>query len=189
MEIAATALPDVKRITPRFFIDPRGAFSEVWNARAMAGAGLDFDFVQDNLSVSHRSGTIRGLHYQAPPSAQTKLVRVARGRIRDIAVDIRRASPTFGQWVAQEISDEDGGQILIPRGFLHGFVTLEDETHVLYKVDAYYDAARDRAIRFDDPDIGIDWGIAADAAVLSGRDTDAPLMRDIESPFVYGDNC
>lgn len=182
-EISDTALPEVKRIRPARFADNRGFFSETWNAEKMRASGLDHKFVQDNHSFSALAGTIRGLHYQAPPMAQAKLVRVARGAILDIAVDIRRSSPNYGRWVAEELSAENGVQLLIPRGFLHGFVTLVAETDVLYKVDAPYAPEHDGAIRFDDPDLGIDWGIAPEAALLSEKDAKAPSFRDFVTPF------
>ena len=152
----------------------------------MAGAGLDLGFVQDNESLSARAGTLRGLHYQAPPFAQAKLVRVAKGAIRDVAVDVRRGSPTYGAWVAEELSAENGAQLLVPRGFLHGFVTLTEDALVLYKVDNPYDAASDGGVRWDDPDIGVDWGLGSMPPVLSDKDARAPALRDWTSPFEYG---
>lgn len=187
LDITDTAIPEVKRLVPRRFGDARGFFTETWNARRMAAAGLDFAWCQDNHSCSVAAGTVRGLHYQAPPMAQAKLVRVARGAVRDIAVDVRRGSPTFGRWVAEELSAENGAQLLVPRGFLHGFVTLVPDTDVLYKVDAPYAPDCDGAVRFDDADLAIDWGIAPGAAVLSEKDAAAPIFRDFVTPFVYGD--
>jgi dTDP-4-dehydrorhamnose 3,5-epimerase len=186
LEVAETALPEVKRLLPRRFADSRGFFAETWNAKRMRDAGLDLDFVQDNHSYSATAGTVRGLHYQAPPMAQTKLVRVARGAIRDVAVDVRRGSPTFGRWVAEELSAENGVQLLVPRGFLHGFVTLVPDTDVLYKVDAPYAPDCDGGVRFDDPELAVDWGIDPADAVLSEKDAAAPLFRDFATPFVYG---
>ena len=183
--IEKTPIPGVLVLTPRRFGDGRGWFSESWSARVMAAAGLVFDWVQDNHSHSVEAGTVRGLHYQAPPSAQTKLVRVVRGAVLDVAVDVRRGSPTYGAWVAEELSAENGAQLLVPRGFLHGFVTLEPATDVLYKVDAFYDPAADGAVRFDDPDLRIDWGIAPGTAVLSEKDAAAPAFADFESPFAW----
>jgi dTDP-4-dehydrorhamnose 3,5-epimerase len=184
--ISDTAIPEVKRLVPRRFADARGFFSETWSAARMREAGLDFAFVQDNHSYSAAPGTVRGLHYQAPPAAQAKLVRVARGAVRDIAVDVRRGSPTYGAWVAEELSAENGVQLLVPRGFLHGFVTLVADTDVLYKVDAPFAPDCDGAVRFDDPDLAIDWGIDPARAVLSEKDARAPLFRDFVTPFVYG---
>ena len=186
MEIRATALPDVKILTPRRFGDARGYFCETWNAPRLAAGGLDLAFVQDNESLSAQAGTLRGLHYQAPPFAQAKLVRVAKGAILDVAVDARRGSPTYGRWVAEEISAANGAQILVPRGFLHGFVTLTDDTLVIYKVDSVYDAASDGAVIWNDADIGIEWGVAAGDVILSDKDRRAPAFRDWISPFEYG---
>lgn len=151
----------------------------------MAGAGLTHDWVQDNQSFSATKGTVRGLHYQAPPSAQAKLVRVVAGAVLDVAVDVRKGSPHYGQWVAEELTAENGAQLLIPRGFLHGFVTLTDNAQVLYKVDAPYDAATDGAVRFDDPDLGVNWGMDVSTCVLSDKDAAAPRFADWESPFTY----
>lgn len=187
MEIVETAIPAVVRLTPRRFGDARGWFCETWNARTMAAAGIDAAFVQDNQSFSAQAGTIRGLHYQSPPNAQAKLVRVLRGRIRDVAVDVRAGSPTYGRWVAEELSSSNGAMLWVPRGFLHGFVTLEPETEVIYKVDGFYSKADDGAVRFDDPDLAIDWGIDPAQAVLSDKDAAAPLFRDFASPFAYGE--
>jgi dTDP-4-dehydrorhamnose 3,5-epimerase len=186
MEVRATALPDVKVLTPRRFGDQRGYFSETWSAAHMAGQGLDIRFVQDNESLSAKAGTLRGLHYQAPPFAQAKLVRVACGAILDVAVDARRGSPTYGRWVAEEISAGNGAQILVPVGFLHGFLTLTDATLVIYKVDNIYDAGSDGGVRWNDPDIGIDWGVADEGLTLSDKDRRAPLFREWVSPFEYG---
>ena len=185
MQIEQTALADVLIITPRRFGDERGFFSESWNRRAFAQAGLEFDFVQDNESLSVDVGTLRGLHYQAPPDAQAKLVRVARGAILDVAVDVRRGSPDFGKWVSVELSAENGRQILIPRGFLHGFVTLQPHTHVLYKADNYYAPESDGAVVWNDPDLAIDW--QTDKVTLSDKDAAAPRLADWESPFIYGE--
>ena len=186
MDVRATAIPEVKILTPRRFGDARGYFSETWSAARMAEAGLDLDFVQDNESLSAQQGTLRGLHYQAPPFAQTKLVRVVRGAILDVAVDARRGSPTWGRWVAEEISAENGAQILVPRGFLHGFVTLTPDTQVIYKVDNRYDAASDGGVLWSDADLGIDWGVPPDRSMLSDKDRRAPAFRDWTSPFEYG---
>lgn len=186
MDVRATTLPEVRILTPRRFGDARGFFCETWNAARMAEAGLDFRFVQDNESLSATAGTLRGLHYQAPPFAQTKLVRVVRGAILDVAVDARRGSPRFGAWVSAQISAENGAQILVPRGFLHGFLTLVPDTHVLYKVDNAYDAASDGGVAWDDPDLAIDWGRGAADVTLSDKDRRAPAFRDWSSPFEYG---
>ena len=183
MQIETTAINDVKLIIPRRFGDARGWFSETWNAAAMRAVGFDCDFVQDNHSLSAETYTLRGLHYQAPPFAQTKLVRVARGRVLDVAVDVRPASPTYQRWVAQELTAAGGEQLLVPRGFLHGFLTLEPNTEVLYKVDAHYDGDADGGVRFDDPDLGVDWGVDPAHIVLSDKDRDAPAFADWANPF------
>ncbi|MEL6124912.1 MAG: dTDP-4-dehydrorhamnose 3,5-epimerase [Pseudomonadota bacterium] len=186
MDIRTTALEGVVAITPRRFGDARGFFSETWNARALREAGIDLDFVQDNHSHSAPAGTVRGLHFQAPPHAQDKLVRVIRGAVIDVAVDIRKGSPTYGQWVAEELSAANGTQLLVPKGFLHGFATLEPDTEVLYKCTDFYAPESDGAVRFDDPDLGIDWGIDTAAAVLSDKDAAAPLFAAFDSPFTHG---
>lgn len=187
MEIQDTALPEVKKLAPRRFADARGWFSETFNARAMAAAGIETVFIQDNQSHSVQKGTVRGLHYQAPPDAQAKLVRVLRGAILDVAVDVRVGSPHYGRWVAERLTAEGGEQLWVPRGFLHGFLTLEDHTDVAYKVDAFYAGGSDGSVRFDDPDLAIDWGIQPDRAVLSAKDEAAPSFRSFHSPFLYGD--
>ena len=185
MQIEQTDLSGVVVLTPARFGDARGFFSESWSAARMAEAGLDFEFVQDNHSLSEKVGTVRGLHYQAPPHAQAKLVRCGRGRLLDVAVDIRRGSPTYGKWIAVELSFENGKQLLIPRGFLHGFVTLEPDTEIIYKCDDYYSPECDGAVRFDDPDIGVVWGIDSNKAILSEKDEKAVSMKGFDSPFVY----
>lgn len=188
MDILGTTIDGVLRLVPHRSRDARGFFSETWNRKRMQEAGLDFDFVQDNHSYSCRPGTVRGLHYQSPPMAQAKLVRVIAGVVRDVAVDVRRGSPTYGRSVAEELSAENGAQLLIPRGCLHGFVTMVPDTHVLYKVDAHYSPDCDGAVRFDDPDLGIDWGIDPRDAVLSDKDARAPAFRDFATPFTYRDS-
>lgn len=183
MQIEDTAIHDAKLIIPRRFGDDRGWFSETWNARAMAAAGLGFDFVQDNHSMSAEAYTIRGLHYQAPPFAQTKLVRAARGRLLDVAVDVRPSSPTYMKHVAVELTATGGEQLLVPQGCLHGFLTLEPHTEALYKVDEFYDRDADGSVRFDDPVFGIDWGVNPDLIILSDKDRAAPLFADWTNPF------
>jgi dTDP-4-dehydrorhamnose 3,5-epimerase len=180
-----TKLPGVVILTPRRFGDERGFFSESWNRRAMADLGLDIDFVQDNHSLSRDIGTVRGLHFQAPPHAQAKLVRCGRGRLFDVAVDIRKGSATFGQWVGVELSFENGRQLLIPEGFLHGFVTRAPDTEIIYKCSDFYAPDADGAVRFDDPELGIDWGLEGITPKLSAKDEAAPLMRDFDSPFAW----
>jgi dTDP-4-dehydrorhamnose 3,5-epimerase len=185
MEVEQTALEGVLILTPKRFVDPRGFFSESWNAKRQSDAGIDIDFVQDNHSISTQVGTMRGLHFQAPPHAQAKLVRCGRGCLFDVAVDIRRGSPTFGQWVGQELSFENGKQLLIPAGFLHGFVTRQPDTEIIYKCSDYYSPECDGAVRFDDPDIGVDWGLNEAEALLSDKDNAAPFLKDFDTPFTY----
>ena len=185
--VTPTALPDVLLVTPARHGDHRGFFSESWNRARMAEAGIDIEFVQDNHSFSSKKGTLRGLHFQSPPHAQDKLVRCGRGRLFDVAVDIRRGSPTYGHWVGEELSFENGKQLLVPKGFLHGFVTLEPETEIIYKCSDYYAPECDGAVRFDDPDIGIEWGLEGAEVVLSAKDEAAPLFADFTSPFTYGE--
>lgn len=181
-EIRELDLAGVFEIVPRRIADARGYFAEVFNAREFARTGHDVTFVQDNQSLSRSPGTVRGLHLQAPPHAQAKLVRVLRGAVFDVAVDIRRSSASYGQWVGCELTAEKGNQLFIPAGFAHGFITLQPDTEVHYKTTAFYDHASERAIRWDDPDIAIAWPDAA-APVLSDKDAGAPLFRDFESPF------
>jgi dTDP-4-dehydrorhamnose 3,5-epimerase len=183
LEVRPTALAGVLEIRPRLIADDRGFFSEVWSEAAFAGAGIDLRFIQDNHSLSREAGVLRGLHFQAPPFAQDKLVRVSRGAVFDVAVDIRSASPTFGQWVGLRLSAADWNQMLIPKGFAHGFLALEPGCEVQYKVTAPYSREHDRAIRFDDPAIGIDWPIDRAALILSDKDRAAPLLADIDTGF------
>jgi dTDP-4-dehydrorhamnose 3,5-epimerase len=184
MDIDPTPLEGLVLLTPRRFGDDRGFFSESWSARRMAEAGCDIAFVQDNHSLSRAQGTLRGLHFQGPPHAQAKLVRCGRGRLWDVAVDIRKGSPTFGQWYGTELSFENGRQLLIPAGFLHGFVTLEPDTEVIYKCSDYYAPECDGAVAWNDPDLAIDWPLEGDP-VLSGKDSAAPRMADFDTPFTY----
>lgn len=185
MLVEETTLPEVKIVTPRRFGDARGFFAETWNARAFAGAGISTAFVQDNHSVSAQVGTVRGLHFQRPPHAQAKLVRCGRGSLRDVAVDIRRGSPTYGRWVAVELSAENGRQLYIPAGFLHGFVTTAPETEIVYKCSDFYAPDCDGTVRWDDPALGIDWGLDAPAAILSDKDAAAPLLSELGNPFTW----
>ena len=186
MNVIETTLPGLMILEPQRFGDARGFFSESWNRARMAAAGLDYDFVQDNHSLSAKAGTLRGLHFQAPPHAQTKLVRCGRGALYDVAVDIRVGSPTYGQWVGEELSFENGKQLLIPVGFLHGFVTREPDTEVVYKCSNYYAPEADGAVRWDDPAIGIDWGVH-DAPMLSEKDANAPHLAELGAVFTYGE--
>jgi dTDP-4-dehydrorhamnose 3,5-epimerase len=177
-----TALPEVILLQPRRFGDARGWFSETWNRRTFAAAGLHLpDFVQDNHSYSARRHTLRGLHFQRPPHAQAKLVRCSRGRVLDVAVDVRRGSPRYGQWATAEISAENGRQLYLPAGFLHGFLTLTDDCEVQYKCSDYYAPECDGAVHWNS--LGIDWG--TDAPLLSDKDAVAPPFGDFETPFDY----
>jgi dTDP-4-dehydrorhamnose 3,5-epimerase len=181
--VEATAFPDVKIITPKKFGDHRGFFSEVYNRKAFAEAGIALEFIQDNHSLSAQVGTLRGLHFQSAPFAQDKLVRVTRGRILDVAVDLRKSSPTYGQHVAVELSAENWRQLLIPIGFAHGFVTLEPDTEVIYKVTNYYSAANDLGLAWDDPDLGVAWSVPPGGVTLSDKDTKHPRLRDLPEIF------
>ncbi len=180
MFLRPLSLSSVFEIIPRKFGDDRGFFSETYKVEALRVAGLDLNFVQDNHSYSAAKGVVRGLHYQLPPCAQDKLVRVIHGAILDVAVDIRKSSPTFGKWVSLEVSAEKWNQILVPKGFAHGFITLVEDTEVIYKVTDYYAPEHDRSIRFDDPAIGIEWPIPPSGVQLSDKDEKAPTLADAE---------
>lgn len=182
MQVQDTALNGIKIITPTRHGDARGFFSESWNRAGMEQAGIAIDFVQDNHSLSQQVGTIRGLHFQAPPHAQDKLVRCGRGALFDVAVDIRRGSPTYGQWVGVELSADNGRQLLVPAGFAHGFVTRRPDTEIIYKCSDYYAPSADGAIRWDS--CGIDWDLTRDP-VLSDKDAAAPSFAQFDSPFTY----
>lgn len=183
--IETLAIADVLVITPKIFRDQRGFFSETYNQRALAAAGFDATFVQDNHSLSTERGVIRGLHFQAQPEPQGKLVRVARGAIFDVAVDIRQGSPTYGQHVSRVLSADNWEQLWVPVGFAHGFCTLEPDTEVIYKVTGYYSPDCDRGLAWNDPALGIDWPVAADAAILSAKDTTHPMLADLPEYFTY----
>ena len=183
MQLIETAMAAVKVLEPKKHGDHRGFFSETYSRRALRELGIDIEFVQDNQSLSVEKGVVRALHYQIAPMAQDKLVRVVRGAILDVAVDIRKASPTFGKHVSAVISAQNWRQILIPIGFAHGFVTLEPNTEVIYKVSNYYSPQHERGIRWNDPAIGIDWGIDESSAILSKRDTEHPMLKDAADLF------
>jgi dTDP-4-dehydrorhamnose 3,5-epimerase len=187
LQIERTALPDVMILTPRRFGDQRGFFSESWSRRTFAEAGIEIDFVQDNHSLSRAPGTVRGLHFQAPPRAQIKLVRCGRGALFDVAVDIRRNSPTYGRWVGAELRFDNGRQLLIPAGFAHGFVTRQPDTEIVYKCSDFYAPETEGVLLWDDPDIGVDWGLGDLHPVLSEKDAAAPRLAEFESPFVYAE--
>lgn len=180
IEIRSLDIAEVLEIRVARHLDSRGVFSEIYNAQAWREAGIGTGFVQDNYSFSAAAGTLRGLHYQVPPYAQDKLIRVTRGAIFDVAVDIRRGSPSFGKWVGRELSAANWKQLYVPAGFAHGFVTLMADTEVMYKVSAYYNPAAERSIRFDDPQIGIDWPSFDAGYALSERDRMAPMLDAFE---------
>lgn len=182
MKVNQTSLPGVLLLEPARHGDARGFFAESWNRRTFAAEGIALDFVQDNQSLSAAAGTLRGLHYQAPPHAQAKLVRCGRGALYDVAVDVRRGSPTYGHWFGVELTAENGLQLLIPEGFLHGFVTRSAQTEILYKCSDYYAPAADGAVHWDS--CGIDWGLEG-APILSDRDAAAPPLAAFDSPFTF----
>ncbi len=182
MQIEKTDLPGVVVLMPNRVRDARGFFSESWNSQVLAKQGIELDFVQDNHSLSAQVGTIRGLHFQSPPHAQDKLVRCGQGALFDVAVDIRKGSPTYGQWFGIELTAENGKQLLVPAGFLHGFVTRAPNTEILYKCTNYYAPQCDGAVRWDS--CGIDWGFEEDP-ILSDKDAVAPALADFDSPFVW----
>jgi len=175
----------VKLIATKRFQDARGWFAETWSERQFQKLGIDAVFVQDNHSYSRHAGTLRGLHFQSAPFAQAKLVRCLKGRIFDVAVDIRRDSPTFGHWVGAELSAETGDQLFVPQGFAHAFLTLEPDTEVAYKVDAFYDAVSDGGIRWDDPSINVEWPLADLTPILSAKDLELPSLADARFEFPY----
>ncbi len=184
MRIIETELPEVYVIEPQVIGDARGYFMETWSNRNFEEMGLHYEFVQDNQSFSARKGTLRGIHFQKNPCAQAKLVRVNRGAVMDVAVDLRKGSPTYLKWVAVELSEENRRMLMIPRGFGHGFKTLTDEVEFIYKVDQLYSRECDRGIRFDDPAIGVDWGEVREE-LLSPKDMKAPLLSDSDCNFIY----
>ena len=179
MEVISTAIPEVKIIVPKVFGDDRGYFFESWNREKYAECGIDCSWIQDNESKS-RFGVLRGLHFQAPPYTQAKLVRVISGAVLDVSVDIRKGSPSFGKHVAVELSAENKHQLFVPRGFAHGFVVLSDEVLFAYKCDNRYMPSHERGIAFDDPALGIDWKVNLKNFILSEKDTRNPLLKDAE---------
>lgn len=181
MNVIETKLPGVVIVEPQVFGDHRGWFMESWSQKTMEAHGLNCDFVQDNQSYTARKGTLRGIHFQQYPMAQTKLVRVTRGAVMDVAVDLRKDSPTYKQWIAVELSAENRKQLLIPQGFGHAFLTLTDDVEFVYKCDNFYSKEHDRNIRFDDPELGVEWGIAE--PILSEKDAAAPFLKDSDCNF------
>jgi dTDP-4-dehydrorhamnose 3,5-epimerase len=187
MDVRTTKLQGVLVLKPRRFADARGYFFEAYTERTFRQAGVTAAFLQDNQSFSLRQGTIRGLHFQLPPAAQAKLVRVVRGCIYDVAVDLRRGSPTYGQWAAERLSADGGEQIYVPHGFAHGFCTLEPDTEVAYKVDTYYAPEYDSGIIWNDPTLNIPWPVAPEAAILSEKDGKLGTFAAFTSPFQFMD--
>ena len=181
MKFTETALPGVYIVEPQVFGDNRGFFMESWSSRSFEAAGLHYDFVQDNHSLSTVKGTLRGIHFQRGEKAQAKLVRCVRGAVLDVAVDLRSSSPTYKKWVGVELSEENKRQLLIPRGFGHGFLTLTDEVEFLYKADNLYAPESDGGIRWNDPEIGVEWGI--EAPILSEKDSQSPFLKDAVTGF------
>lgn len=174
-------------LNPNRFKDRRGFFAETYNRKKYVEMGIDIDFVQDNHSISRDIGTLRGMHFQAPPHAQGKLVRCGHGALFDVVVDIRRGSQTYGQWLGYKLSAENGHQLYVPIGFAHGFVTLEPDSEIVYKCSDYYAPETEGSLRWEDPDIGIEWPLQGNP-ILSEKDAIAPLLKDFESPFVFGEN-
>lgn len=185
MKLVPLAIPEIRLITPHRIGDERGFFEETYNQINFTRHGIETVFVQDNHSVSKAVGTVRGLHFQAPPRAQAKLVRCGRGRLFDVAVDIRKGSPSFGQWVGAELSFENGRMLLVPAGFAHGFVTLEPDTEIIYKCSETYAPETEGAVRWDDPEIGVEWPLYGAEPRLSNKDKVAPLLRDLDTPFAF----
>ncbi len=186
--IMATSMTPILLISPQRFGDQRGFFAETYSRDKYMELGVGVEFVQDNHSLSRDVGTLRGLHFQAPPHAQGKLVRCGRGAFFDVAVDIRQGSPTFGQWEGHELSAQNGHQLYVPRGFAHGFVTLEPDSEIVYKCSDYYTPTAEGSLRWDDPDIGIEWPLQCEP-ILSEKDAIAPLLKEFESPFIFGNNA
>jgi len=185
MRIEPLAIPDVRLFVPRVFRDERGSFAEVYSRRALEAAGLDVTFVQDNHSISHAAGVVRGLHFQREPHAQGKLVRVTRGAVFDVAVDIRLGSPTYGQHVSRVLSAENWAQLWVPVGFAHGYCTLEPETEVIYKVTDDYAPECELGLRWDDPALGISWPVGAADVILSDKDRALPKLAELEPAFHF----
>ncbi len=185
MQVLSSHFRDVKLLRPMRHVDSRGFFSEAYSKRAYAEIGIVNEFVQDNHSLSRKKGVLRGLHFQLEPYAQAKLLRVLRGAVFDVVVDIRTGSPTYGQHIATVLSAEDWNQIFMPAGFAHGFCTLQEDTEILYKVDHYYSPAHDRGVRWNDPALGIAWPISGAEAELSEKDKKLPLLAELGQVFTY----
>jgi dTDP-4-dehydrorhamnose 3,5-epimerase len=188
LDVSNLELPELAVVVPRRFGDSRGYFEETYNKRTFDEAGIRAEFVQDNQSLSEKRGTIRGLHFQTPPHAQAKLIRVLAGSIFDVAVDLRRDSARYGRWAGLTLSAANGKQLFVPKGFGHGFCTLEPNTIVAYKVDAFYSGPHDGGLRFDDPEIGIAWPVASHEITVSEKDRNLPLLSSFESPFTMANS-
>lgn len=185
MKIIDTEIKELKIVEPEVFGDHRGWFYESYSYKKLKELGIDTVFVQDNRSFSAKKDTLRGLHFQKAPFGQAKLICCTRGEILDVAVDIRKNSPTYLKWVSVKLSEENKRMFYIPKGFAHGFLTLTDNVEVLYKADEYYNSENDRSVRFDDGEIGVDWGI--ENPILSKKDIDAPLLKDSDANFIFGE--
>ena len=185
MDIRNFDLPGLIWLRPRRFMDARGSFAETYNEKTFAAAGIKTRFVQDNQSFSARRGTIRGLHFQLPPAAQAKLVRVLHGSVYDVAADLRVGSPTYGRWIGETLTADGGEQLFVPRGFAHAFCTLEPDTVVAYKVDEFYSPENDSGLIWSDPALAIKWPVAANDVVLSDKDMKLGRFADFVSPFMY----
>ncbi|MDQ7031153.1 MAG: dTDP-4-dehydrorhamnose 3,5-epimerase [Desulfonauticus sp.] len=185
MEVIETKFPGLLILKPRFFRDERGFFVETYNAKKFEQVNLNYTFVQDNHAFSKCKGVLRGLHFQRPPMDQAKLVWVVKGRVYDVVLDLRKGSPTYGQVFGLELSSENGQQMLIPRGFAHGYLVLEENTHFMYKVDNFYSAEHEGGIYFADPALSIDWPMAKDKLILSEKDQKQPLFKEVDSPFEF----
>ncbi len=183
MQVFETAIPGVKILEPRQYSDSRGVFCETYSRRALSAIGIDVEFVQDNHSISRERNTVRGLHFQIPPFAQDKLIRVSRGSIFDVVVDLRRESATFGKHVATILSADNWRQLFVPAGFAHGLCTLEPGTSVLYKVSQFYSPEHDRGVLWNDPELGIEWPTEASDALLSEKDSRFPKLKDLPGYF------
>ncbi|MBE6786040.1 MAG: dTDP-4-dehydrorhamnose 3,5-epimerase [Ruminococcaceae bacterium] len=186
MKIIDTGLADVKLIEPDVFGDNRGWFYEAYSCEKLKKLGIDVTFVQDNRSYSKEKGTLRGIHFQKTPMAQSKLISCTRGKILDIAVDLRKGSPTYLKWISAELSEDNKHMLFIPKGFGHGFVTLTENVEVLYKVDEYYSGEHDRSIRYDDKEIGVEWPVSE--PVLSKKDKNAPFLCESDVDFVWSES-
>jgi dTDP-4-dehydrorhamnose 3,5-epimerase len=185
MQVTDTAVPGVKLIQPVRHGDARGYFSETYRRDVLRENGIDLDFIQDNQAFSAAKHVLRGLHFQLPPTTQAKLVRVSRGAIVDVAVDIRRGSPHYGKHVAVELSAAAGNQLFVPEGFAHGYCTLEPDTEVIYKVNRYYSPEHDRGLLWNDPALGIDWGLGGAEPALSAKDKTHPALAELPAYFAY----